>query len=98
MAGHGNCSLIIKTKPSDYGRNKLSSLGFFFVYLRVNGIVDKAVQTFALTGGKILDHLALALFNDHIDAVIGLFVIPCGGFLLRVIIFGVFQKITSKIY
>lgn len=74
------------------------SLGFALIHFCLNGIQNEAVQAFALIGGKIFDDLTLALFDDDIDAVVGLFVISGGGFLLGVIIFWMFQKITSDIY
>ena len=72
------------------------SLGFFvFVHLVFDGVADKAVQALSLTGGKILDDLALALLDDDIDAVIGFLVISGGCFFLCV---GIFQSITPWAY
>ena len=52
------------------------------MHLFLNGVADKAVQTLALGGGEILDDLALALFHDHIDAVVGFLVVSGSSFLL----------------
>lgn len=70
----------------------------FILHLRFDGITDKTVQTLALAGGEIFDDLPLAFFDDHIDAIVGFFVISGSGFLLRVVILRMFQKITSNIY
>lgn len=68
----------------------------FFVQLHLvgDGITYESVQAFSLTGGEILDDLALTFFDDHIDPVVRFFVISGRGFLLRVIILRMFHKIT----
>ena len=75
------------------------SLGFIHLaHLGFNGVADKAVQAFALTGGEILDNLPLALFDDDIDTVIGFLVVSGGGFLLRIVLFRMFDLITPYFY
>ena len=46
------------------------------VYLVWDRVADEAVQALALAGGEVLDDLTLVLFDDHVDAVVALFVIP----------------------
>lgn len=62
----------------------------FFAHFLVNSIANKAIQAFALAGSKFLNQFSLALGYNNIDPVIGLFVIPGSGFLLRFIVFGIF--------
>ena len=64
----------------------------------LDGFANEFIQTLSLGGGEILDDLPLAFFDDDIDAVVGLFIISGGGFLLRVVILWMFHKITSNLY
>ena len=72
------------------------SLGFFLlVHFRFDQVADKAVQAFALTGGKVFDDLPLALLDDDVDAVIGLFVISGSCFSLGIVILLALRALTS---
>ena len=69
-------------KPSD-NRKKRISLGCF-VHFSINQIANKAIQTFALLCSKIFDDLPLAFPDNDIDAVVGLLIISCSCFFLRI--------------
>ena len=84
-----------KKKPNDERLSKSKSLGFFtLIHFCLNGITDKTVKAFPLAGSEVFDDLTLALLDNHIDAVIGFFIVACGRFFLRVVILGMFQIIT----
>ena len=76
----------------------VGSLGFCVIHFLFYRIQYKAVQAFALTGGKLLNDLALPLLDDYIDSVICLLVIPGSSFFLGIVIFGMLHGITSNIY
>lgn len=68
------------------------------VHLEFDGVANKPIQALSLAGGEVFDDLPLAFFDDDIDPVVGLFVVPSGSLLLGVVIFGMFHKITSNLY
>lgn len=47
----------------------------FFSHLIFDGIADKTVQTFPLTGSKVLDNLPLPFFDDDINSIVCLLVV-----------------------
>ena len=98
MAAGGECCFLVrrqerdtapmaqaKKKPGDARLPQSKSLGFFlFIHFCFNGIADKTVQAFTLTGGEVLDDLPLSFVDDNIDSVIRFFVVTRSGFLLGV--------------
>ena len=91
----GGHTIYKYSDPPEHG----GSLFFFIhIHLILDGIADKAVQALSLAGGEVLDDLALAFFDDHVDTVVSFFVVSGGRFFLRVVILWMFQEITSNLY
>lgn len=57
---------------------------FCLIHLTVDGFADEAVQAFALTGGKVFNDLPFSFGDDHVDPVVGFFVVAGGSFFLGI--------------
>ena len=85
---HGLCGKYGYRKTVSAGPIDAGLHGFLFlifIHFFRNGIADEPIQALSLAGGKLFYHLALPFLDDHIDPIIGFFIVS-GGCFLRVIL------------